>query len=54
MKRHGLRVDPISATERERGLIIPPQEASLDKAVPVQPNGAARNCTARTEKNTEK
>ncbi|KOU30084.1 hypothetical protein ADK52_04865 [Streptomyces sp. WM6372] len=54
MKRHGLRVDPISATERERGLIIPPHEAALDKAVPVRPNGPAPACTTRTEKNTEK
>ncbi|GHF24151.1 hypothetical protein AB0K98_31050 [Streptomyces werraensis] len=54
MKRHGLRVDPISATERERGIIIPPDtQAALDKAVPVRPNGPARTCTARTEKNTE-
>ncbi|MGW7262392.1 hypothetical protein [Streptomyces sp. NPDC054842] len=55
MKRHGLRVDPISATERERGLIIPPQtQAALDKAVPVRPNGPARTCTTRTKENTEK
>ncbi|TWV53551.1 hypothetical protein FRZ03_09660 [Streptomyces misionensis] len=55
MKRHGLRVDPISATERERGLIIPPNtHAALDQAVPVRPNGPARTCTTRTKKNTEK
>ncbi|MFI5534103.1 hypothetical protein ACIA8O_36755 [Kitasatospora sp. NPDC051853] len=54
MKRHGLRVDPISATERERGIIIPPHDqVALDKAVPVRPNGPARACTTRTEKNTE-
>ncbi|MFH9177409.1 hypothetical protein [Streptomyces albogriseolus] len=54
MKRHGLRVDPISATERERGIIIPPDtQAALDKAVPVRPNGPARTRTTRTEKNTE-
>ncbi|MER6396381.1 MULTISPECIES: hypothetical protein [unclassified Kitasatospora] len=56
MKRHGLRVDPISATERERGIIIPPDhQLTLDKAVPVRPNGQARTCTTtRTEKNAEK
>ncbi|MFG2820914.1 hypothetical protein ACGFX4_15980 [Kitasatospora sp. NPDC048365] len=54
MKRHGLRVDPISATERERGLIIPPAGSSLNKAVPVRPNGPARSCPTRTEENTEK
>jgi hypothetical protein len=54
MKRHGLRVDPIGATERERGLIIHPDtQATLDKAVPVRPNGPARTCTTRTEKNTD-
>lgn len=54
MKRHGLRVDPISATERERGIIIPPDiQPALDKAVPVRPNGPERTCT-RTKKNTEK
>ncbi|MFB6809496.1 hypothetical protein [Streptomyces sp. NPDC056387] len=55
MKRHGLRVDPISATERERGIIIPPDtQASLDKAVPVRPKSPARACTTRTKKDTEK
>ncbi|AZP14887.1 hypothetical protein EJC51_01195 [Streptomyces aquilus] len=54
MKRHGLRVDPISATERDRGLIIPPHETALDKAVPVRPNRPAPTCTTRTKKNTEK
>ncbi|MFJ3224317.1 hypothetical protein ACIPJS_13270 [Streptomyces sp. NPDC086783] len=55
MKRHGLRIDPIGATERERGLIIPPDtHAALDKAVPVQPKGPARTCTTRAKKNTEK
>ncbi|MGW4274390.1 hypothetical protein ACWEGQ_18975 [Streptomyces seoulensis] len=54
MKRHGLRVDPISATERERGIIIPPHtQAALDKAVPVRPNGPERTCTTRSKKNTE-
>ncbi|MEH0407356.1 MULTISPECIES: hypothetical protein [Streptomyces] len=55
MKRHGLRIDPISATERERGIIIHPDtQASLDKAVPVQPNAPARTCTTRTKKNADK
>lgn len=55
MKRHGLRIDPISSTERERGIIIHPDaQASLDKAVPVRPNPQARTCTTRTKKNTEK
>ncbi|MGJ5696800.1 hypothetical protein ACM6RM_26930 [Streptomyces pratensis] len=46
MKRHGLRIDPISATERERGIIIHPDtQASLDKAVPVQPSPAG-DCRA--------
>ncbi|MET9096960.1 hypothetical protein ACWEQJ_19785 [Streptomyces cyaneofuscatus] len=55
MKRHGLRIDPISSTERERGIIIHPDtQASLDKAVPVRPNPQAPACTTRTKKNTEK
>ncbi|MFE2728306.1 hypothetical protein [Kitasatospora sp. NPDC059327] len=54
MKRHGLRVDPISAPERERGIIIPPHsQAALDKAVPVRPNGPARTCATRAKTNTE-
>ncbi|WP_237329900.1 hypothetical protein [Streptomyces sp. CBMAI 2042] len=55
MKRHGLRIDPISSTERERGIIIHPDtQASLDKAVPVRPNPQAPACTTRTKRNTEK
>ncbi|MFJ4122155.1 hypothetical protein DLE01_23525 [Streptomyces sp. FT05W] len=55
MKRHGLRIDPISATERERGIIIHPDTwADLDKAVPVRSNTPARTCTTRTKKKTEK
>ncbi|MFD0318105.1 hypothetical protein [Streptomyces flavalbus] len=51
MKRHGLRVDPISATERERGIIIHPgPETALGKAVPVRPNRPARTRTTCAEK----